>query len=136
MAKMATKMSPGRSRNRVRQQWLQTLEQLIQTVELWCASAGWETAREAKPLEESRLGKYDAPVLKVRSPQGIVYVEPVARYVVAGEGLVDLYAWPTMRRMLLVRRGKKWILKTDSGMPWPNPWSERAFFEIIPALAA
>jgi hypothetical protein len=60
----------------------------------------------------------------------------VARDVVAGDGLVDVYAWPTLRRMLLVRLGDRWELRTDSGVPWPHGWSESTFREIVPALGA
>lgn len=116
--------------------WLAQIDELLDEIQRWCHEVGWEFVREDKTLDESKLGRYEVSILKIRTPSGVVYVEPVARYVVSGDGLVDLYAWPSLRRMLLVQNGNRWELKTDSGVPWPNPWSRETFVDIVPALNA
>lgn len=119
------------------EQWMQAIESLLASIETWCGDKGWNTARERKQICESKLGAYELPVLLIRGPNGATfYVEPVARYVAGGAGLVDVYGWPSMRRMLLVREPTGWVLKTDSGVPWPRPWSRQTFEEIAPSLAA
>ena len=64
-----------------------------------------------------------------------MYVEPVARDVVKADGRVDLYAFPSMNRMMLVRVGGKWVLKTDSGVKWPEPWGEQTFARLTELLS-
>ncbi len=91
-------------------EWIQTLEKLLGDIERWCRSRGWEASRSTKPLHESRWGQdeYEAPMLAIHSPRGISYIEPVARYVVGADGLVEVYAWPTLRRLVLQRKGETW----------------------------
>lgn len=115
-------------------EWLETVTRLLDDVEHWCRQAGWEVDRSVKRLHESKLGEYEAPVLKVRSPAGILYVEPVARHVVDADGLVDLYAWPSLRRLVLVRKGQRWTLRSESGVPWHQPWNAHSFADVARAL--
>ena len=119
----------------VKAEWLAELDALMTDAEAWATAEGWATHREFKRITESKLGDYTAPSLSVRSPSGgTVYLDPVARHVTAADGLVDLCAWPTLRRLYLVRQGRRWVLKTDSGIPWPQAWSPETFREVVPML--
>jgi hypothetical protein len=51
-------------------------------------------------------------------------------------GRVDLYAWPTLFRVMLLRspQDETWAIRTDSGLRWPNPWSEETFAQLALGL--
>ena len=121
----------------LQQEWLRDLQNLMTQVRGWCDAHGWAVHATDKPVTESKLGEYSAPTLQVRAPNGtVVYVEPVARDVAGAEGLVDIYAWPSLRRFSLMRQNGGWSVKTDSGVPLPWKWSEPAFVEVIDALTS
>lgn len=120
---------------REKQAWLDCIEDLLNKVESWAKASGWEVARETKTLSEDALGDYEVPVLKLRATGGgIVFVEPEARYVIGADGRVDIYAWPTLQRLLLIRSKGQWQLKTDSGVPWPELWGKKTFASIVKSL--
>ncbi len=121
----------------MRQDWLGDIQNLMTEIRGWCDAHGWAVNLTEKPISESKLGEYSAPTLQLRASNGgVVYVEPVARYVAGANGLVDIYAWPSLRRFLLVRRHGSWTVKTDSGVPLPWKWSEPSFLQVIEALTS
>jgi len=127
----ATKKSKA---DRDREAFLDLVERLVEQVEGWAKARKWGVAREKKILDESRLGTYTAPGLVVRTPRGIVYLEPVGRDIASADGRVDLLAWPSQARMMLVRIGGRWVPKTDSGVKWPHDWNRKTLEELIEAL--
>jgi hypothetical protein len=116
-------------------QWPGQVEQLLKQIERWCRDRKWAVQRETGEVTEDRLGTYRVPVLNVLTPSGQLYVEPIARYVSRADGRVDLYAFPSMTRMILARIGDRWVLKTDTGVPWPRKWRQAAFEEVTKAIA-
>jgi hypothetical protein len=92
------------------------------------------------------LGLYKAPILSIITPNGKLVMEPVARVTFGGQGTVELYAWPTLFRVRLLRKPKEprqhihniedieWTILTDSGIQWPNSWSKGTFFELAEGL--
>lgn len=36
---------------------------------------------------------------------------------------------------MLLLKGKRWVLKTDSGVPWPKPRNRQNFVELAGELA-
>jgi hypothetical protein len=124
-------------RETLQQEWLRDLQCLTTQVRGWCDANGWAVHVTDKPITESKLGEYSAPTLQVRAPNGtVIFVEPVARYVAGAEGLVDIYAWPSLLRLLLMRQNGGWTIKTDFGVPLPWKWSEQAFVEVVAALTS
>lgn len=86
---------------------------LADDVQTWAdqeASArGWRVEREEKELAEEVVGwAYRVPVVTIHAPQGRLILEPVARGMVGAQGRVDLYAWPSLFRVMLLHkpRGK------------------------------
>ena len=57
------------------------VRQLIDQVAAWAKQRKWAVDRQEKQIRQSRLGDYEVPLLVVRAPAGLVYLEPVARYV-------------------------------------------------------
>lgn len=124
------------SRARELADWVADVGQLAQEVRAWCETRGWAVSASAKRIEESAYGTYEVPELMIRSPSGPVYLEPVARDVAGARGRVDLLAWPSLTRMMLVRKAKRWVLQTDSGVDWPEPWGEQAFAKVVGLINA
>jgi hypothetical protein len=87
--------------------------------------------------EKYNLNHYSLPVLVIDRPEGRLIVEPRARVILGAEGRVDFYAWPTLTRVMLLRRGKgQWVVRTDSGINWPEPWNQAAFEHLGRSLLA
>lgn len=114
--------------------WLSLVDKLLSQIEKWAGQREWQTRREDKSITEGIIGTYSIPVLQIKLPAGVFYVEPMARYVIGAEGRVDLYSWPTLQRLLLIRRDDKWVLKTDSLIDWPQTWTRKTFYEVAENL--
>jgi len=122
--------------NAARDEWLALLSDLLADVERWARNEGWDVRRDEKQIRERSLGGYTAHVLTIQTPRGRLMLEPVARSVASGDGRVDLYAWPSLHRVWLVRRGDRWVPRTESAIDWPKQWSQRTFVELASALTA
>jgi hypothetical protein len=117
--------------------WLQTLNTLRDQVAQWAREEGWQvTERPTEISEEIIPFSYTAPMLEVSTETGQIVLEPIARVVVLSGGRVDLYAYPTMNRVKLLRDDKRdeWFVLTDSGIEWPHSWSKETFIELVRGL--
>src|SRR5437588_2692587 len=94
-----------------RKQWVELLKEFANQVEAWAASQNWPVARQEKLIEERAIGSYAADTVHVKTPQGILIAEPIAYSIVGrGEGRIDLYSFPTLHRVLLIRMKGKWVV--------------------------
>ena len=116
------------------QSWVALIKQLSHQVESWAKERKWPVTRDYKQIEESRLGTYKVPVLNILTPSGIIHLEPVARNIARGDGRVDLLSWPSLTRMMLIRVGNLWKIKTDSGVSWPQKWNQKTFVALTQQL--
>lgn len=133
---MATIAQKPQNWQKDRERWQILLEQLASQVEIWAKDRGWSVKRDQKQISEAHLGTYDAPALTILATSGEVHLDPIARYAVNCDGRVDLLAWPSLNRMLLVRDGTKWKLVTDSGIDWPQEWNKKTFASLVERLHA
>ena len=118
-----------------REEWLQAINHVIAQVRGWAESRGWTTEIEQREVTEERLGTYTVPVLGIDTPQGKLVLEPIGREIIGAEGRLDLYAWPSLFRVMLLRRSDmSWIIRTDSGINWPHPWNQQTFEELALGL--
>ena len=128
-----------------RHNWESHTEMLADEVQLWAeqeASArDWRVEREEKELAEDVVGgAYRVPVLTIHAPQGRLVLEPIARGTVGAQGRVDLYAWPSLFKVMLLHtpRGKdrppEWVVRTESGLNWPQPWGRETFLTLAEGL--
>ena len=122
--------------NKERDAWVATVERLVRQVESWATKRSWPVHRDVKEIRESRIGTYQVPTLSILSPSGTIQVDPVARYVGRTDGRVDLLAWPSMNRILLILQDDIWKIKTDSGVSWPQKWGPKAFAYLAHSLHA
>lgn len=120
----------------LRDQWVATLNQLMTEIQSWCTEWDWSVRRDDKTLSETTLGAYVAPALLIKTPDLRLHVEPIARMIAGkAQGRVDLEAWPTLQRLVLVHLPSGWELRTESGVPWPQPWGKDAFAALARSLA-
>lgn len=87
---------------------------------------------------EGGIGTYSVPVLTVKTTTGTLTLEPIAYETPGSDGRVDIYAYPSLSRMLLLRRAgseqTEWTLRTNDGLNWPEAWSEQVFAHIARGL--
>lgn len=125
---------------RVRDDWLAWVNRIVKDVEAWAHARQWATHRDVKEIEEEPFGRYEAPFLRVRTPNGEVYVDPVAlRIMGGGDGRVDLQGWPSLRRVLLIRKDEGIELLGESGallQKLDRPWSADTFVALARELTA
>ena len=131
---MQTAAPPSQLKERRR--WKEALDQLTGDIQGWAKTRRWAVERQSVELEERRLGKYSATSLHVHTGKGALIVEPVARFVTAGDGRVDLYGLLRFRKLLLIRERHEWKLYTEDRIPWPLPWGEEAFVNLAESLTA
>lgn len=123
------------SKEELLRDWKQICEDLFEQTKAWAVELGWLVDEYLVRIEERRLGEYHLRELVMHAKGHRLLLTPVARDVVGGEGRVDLEMFPTMARMILVRSKGNWVLKSDSGVPWPDPWSKDTLDKIIDLLA-
>ena len=131
---MATAVAPAATSAAARK-WLAVVDKLMCDIERWAEEKNWLVARlEPKTLTESTHGEYSVSDLRVRANSGVLDVAVVGREVAGAEGRVDLVAFPTMDRFMLVRTGGKWVVETDLGFLWPRKWGKATFIELARLL--
>ena len=102
---------------------------LADDVQSWAtqeAARGWRVETEERELAEEVVGgAYRVPVVTIHAPQGRLIMEPIARGTVGAQGRVDLYAWPSLYRVMLLHKPHnheyEWVVRTESGLDWPQP---------------
>jgi hypothetical protein len=112
------------------------LAKVIDDIEAWAKAPSWLVSRKEKTISEEHTGTYAVPVLDIKTPGGWVVVDPIGREVLGCDGRIDIYTFPTLHRMLLVRQHGQWVLLTESGIRWPEKWGRKAFVKIVEALTA
>ena len=60
---------------------------------------------------------------------------PIGWNTLGSKGRIDLYAWPTLYRVMPLRRSDdSWVVRTESGIDWPHPWGKETFVELARGL--
>ncbi len=117
----------------LRQEWMRRTEELAHQIKAWVEQEpGWTmTSDEEVEIEEELLGAYSVSLWKIVTPDGEVRLEPIARNY-PGRGIVELYAWPTLRRVrLLLGRDGTWQVRVDSGFSLRQPWDREHFVLLV-----
>jgi hypothetical protein len=116
-------------------EWLAAVEERLSEAERWARGQGWHTRRFEREIAEDALGRYAAPALdiEIERPQGRIVMEPVGRNVLGATGRIDVYVWPALFRVKLLRsvRTGEWVVRTDSGVNLPGGWNEPTFLALV-----
>jgi len=94
---MATANAPNETSLNVealRAEWLSRLGELINQIECWAKTDDWSTRRIEKKMEDSQIGKYQAPALLLQKETTRLLLEPIGRSAPGADGVVDLYLMP------------------------------------------
>lgn len=94
MATVETSTNQAEDMEKLREEWLERLSGLVETVRGWAQDLDWSTRRIEKKMEDSRLGTYKAPALLLQKETVRALLEPIARFAPGVEGVVDLYLMP------------------------------------------
>ena len=114
MSQLKAPKKPIADWEQVRDEWVRAVEQLVSDVESWCKANDWPTRRIEKHIEESKIGEYVVPALVIQVDLVKLMLEPAARFVTGGEGVVDLYRMPQYDDVAVVRlREGAWQLRYD-----------------------
>lgn len=118
-------------------EWLHTVEDLQNKIKTWVYmesdwSTEWEGSRE---IQEEPLGMYTVSVLTIHTPNGRLILEPIARNY-PGRGIVELFAWPTLFRVRLLRgeEDADWQVRVDSGFILHEEWNRENFVRLASDL--
>jgi hypothetical protein len=116
--------------------WKKRVTALLNQIQDWATEFGWSIDPIEKHVAESLLGEYTLPALHIRTPDGELYVTPVALHVIGADGRVDIEAWPSLNRVKLIGVGAppKWEIMTDSNVPLRESWTRRAFLKLVKDL--
>jgi hypothetical protein len=116
--------------------WVSVLAKVIDEIESWAKASSWLVSRKDKTISEEHIGTYAAPVLNIKPPGGWVVVEPIGQEVLGCDGRIDIYSFPTLHRVLLVREHGGWVLRTESGLLLHQKWGRKAFVNLVGDLTA
>ena len=90
---MATVETPT-DQEKLRDEWLNRLSDLVETIRGWAQDLDWSTRRIEKKMEDSQLGTYKAPALVLQKETVRALLEPIAHSAPGVEGIVDFYLMP------------------------------------------
>jgi hypothetical protein len=118
-----------------RDEWVAAVEQIAADAEAWAKEQQWLVHRDRKTMTEDMIGAYDVPVLTIQAPAGRLILDPIAQSIVGALGRIDLCAFPSYEKVLIVRTEDGWQFVINPPVP-DRPWSKEAFLEISSGLAA
>lgn len=134
-----TILSPAEAHQEIRV-WTALVDSLFQKVQSWIGEghpSDWQVNFSKAEVTEESLGQYVIPILEIDTQSGRLFVEPIGLDVFGARGRIDLYAWPSLYRVMLLRSSdpeEDWVIRTESGINWPNPWGKDSFLAIAEQL--
>ena len=117
----------------VREEWTQALSALEKNLTEWSQEEGWRIRPIERVFTEESTGQYTAPDLVIETQEGErLTVEVKGRGPTEAAGRVQLSAWPTLFRVLLLHKPgqEEWVIRTDSGIPIRQPWNHETFVSV------
>ncbi len=121
----------------VREEWTEALRTLEKNITEWSAGERWQIRHFERIFTEASTGQYTAPDLVIETPDGErLTVEVKGRGLAEGSGRVQLSAWPTLFRVILLHKSgeENWVIRTDSGIPIRQPWNRETFISLAKDL--
>ena len=123
----------------LRDGWLRTVNALADQLAEWVRQEPEWSFEETgtQDVEEPPLGRYAVSLWSIRTPDGEVRLEPIARNY-PGRGIVELFAWPTLYRVRLTEDASwgGWRIRTDSGISLRQEWNRENFFILVRDLVS
>jgi hypothetical protein len=122
--------------DKLRDEWTQAVRDLERDVADWARAEGWNVSASERVVNEESIGVYAVPDLTIETPEGQrLILEVKGRGPAGASGRVQLFAWPTLFRVLLLRKPDDgWIIRTDSGIPLRKTWNRETFITLAKDL--
>jgi hypothetical protein len=118
--------------HRLLNEWLEAQEQMVREAEEAAKEKGWYVEKEQKKLQESLLGEYRAPRLRIRTPFKEVLLDPIARFGSGRQGIVDLVVMPTYETAyLLTLKAGRWHIVPTEGAARRKPFTRKTLVNTI-----
>jgi hypothetical protein len=116
----------------IREDWVHTINSLVNQISEWSQEENWTVEQQPRAINEETVGAYTAPDVTIKTPSGKLMLEVMGRGEPNGAGRVELAAWPTYFRVLLLQRPgqTEWTIRTDSGIPLRRPWNKETFVTL------
>jgi hypothetical protein len=132
-------------KEKLRDEWLERLAQLVATVRVWAQELDWSTRQIETKLEDSQLGTYKASALLLQKETVRVLLEPIAHAAPGVTGIVDFYLMPAYDDIArLFFRDDGWQLHfmfpglptvvTDVRVDETRPLSKERFQSVLEAM--
>ncbi|HJQ71747.1 MAG TPA: hypothetical protein VKA70_22415 [Blastocatellia bacterium] len=134
---MNTDRSKEKKAAKLRDEWTQTVQDLEREISDWAKAEGWNVHASEKVVSEESIGTYIVPDLIIETPEGErLILEVKGRGPANSSGRVQLSAWPTLFRVLLLHKSDNdsWIIRTDSGIPLRSTWNRETFITLAKDL--
>lgn len=132
-----TKLNPTEAQEAIAE-WQSAVSAVLQQVREWIAEdrPKWQSETSSAGVTEESSGRYTIPVLEIIAANGRLILEPVGRDVYGAKGRIDLYAYPSLYRVMLLRSyaDGEWVMRTGSGIDWPQPWGKEGFLAVADRL--
>ena len=104
----------------MRQRWQDDLKKLMTDIKQWASSAGWKVDSIQREIEEVSIGLYSAEELIINiSANKRIHIEVMGRGDEYSPGKVEMFAWPTLIRVLFFKKDE-WSIRTDATMLLDN----------------
>jgi hypothetical protein len=94
MATADTSTNLAENKEKLRDEWLTRLSDLVETVRGWAEELDWSTRRIETKMEDSEIGDYKAPALIIQKETVRAILQPIGRPAAGVEGVVDFYIMP------------------------------------------
>ncbi len=132
-----TKLNPTEAQEAIAE-WQNAVSAILQQVQEWIAEdrPKWQLETSSADVTEESSGRYTIPVLEIIAANGRLILEPVGRDVYGAKGRIDLYAYPSLYQVMLLRSyaDGEWVMRTGSGIDWPQPWGKEGFLAVADRL--
>ena len=134
-----TRLSPQEAQREIAD-WTASVDALFQQVHQWVQEdrpKEWQVNFSTAEVTEESLGHYVTKVMEISAHHGRLILGPIGLDVFGARGRIDFYAWPSLYRVMLLRSfdpDENWIIRTESGIDWPNPWDKNTFLAIAEQL--
>jgi hypothetical protein len=94
MATVDTSTNQAEDKERLRDEWLARLSDLVETVRGWAEEMDWSTRRIETKMDDREIGDYKAPALIIQKETVRAILQPIGRSAPGVDGVVDFYIMP------------------------------------------
>ena len=81
-------------KEKLRDEWLARLSDLLETVRGWAEELDWSTRRIETKMDDLEIGDYKAPALLIQKETVRAILHPIGRAAPGVTGIVDFYIMP------------------------------------------